>query len=549
MKKNILVEKYKEKHKLSDSDIERLCASDVKPHDPSLMLESDFFVNVLNNVKDKEITIYPDYDADGVCGGITAYVGLNILGFKVNLYKPDAHLGYGLNPASAEDMLSYFPNTEVVLTVDNGIAAKEGVDFCKDKNLIVLISDHHVGQTHLFPNKADAVVNPNRVDKEEKYPFKSISGTAVIWKILLNYSKKHQADKLDFIEDLIFFVGVSSITDVMPLVDENRYFVKQAINLMKNQTQLSFMSTEDECHESYALAFKGLNTLLEYFADLSGKSYKSFDDSTIGFQIGPILNTPRRMLGKSDLSFKLFLEPNKEVVKNLVKLNNERKSEVNNVKIDVEDNYAIVEYLPELKHGIAGLVASKILNKYKKPTIILGKNFTGSGRSLDNLHLFNALQAIEKEDLFKKWGGHGMAVGLTLKENKLDDFKTHLNNYFSKIKHIPSDSGIIVLSILDFDLETVKEAQTIFKKLAPYSEINPAPIFEIELDTKYLDISFIGKEKTHLRLVHPKFTILKWNAADDYVVSEKVKIIGKFNINYFNGGEYLQFMADEIHYI
>lgn len=585
---NSLILKYLQTHQLTHDQIEKYIHSDEEIN--HLFTDSNIFIKQLHANKDKNITIYPDYDADGICGGITAYVGLKILGFNVELYHPKSSLGYGLNIDSIQELLKQYPDTEVILTVDNGISTKDAVDYLYGKNIKVLISDHHTGRNEYFPDKALAVVDPNRSDKEEIYPFQSISGTAVIYKLLNQYAAKYQIDDEDYndLHILKIFVGISCITDVMPIINENRYFVKESCKLMQQ-----LFNNELYCNNNVLnLSLLGLNRLL-FDLMIQGvvQSSDDIDSTLIGFYIGPILNSPRRMHDDSDLAFKLFR--GLDVSSDLIELNQNRKQLINEyysnvdkilnsmkennlnyykdeLELDKNDsilnkdnlsanvkcfNDKVLVYCAPIKHGLAGLLASKLMNQYLKPTIVMSNDGGGSGRSLGNLSLHDALAQINKKqpELLNKWGGHDMAAGLNT--NNIDLFINEFNLQF-KDKNLTLDENLYInIDIEDLTIDNVEIANEYFKKLEPYNELLPKPEFILTTTIDLSSVKIMGKDLNHLKFeLAQGINAIQWNGNnEDFNIAQllnmnTITIKGSIEINEFRNNKSIQFMIDDITY-
>ena len=197
-------------------------------NDPFLIKDSREWLNQLFNHKDDEITVVGDYDADGVLASAVMREGLNILniGKQVNTYVPTRMDGYGITPVSVQRLMQQFPNTQTIVTVDNGVAAFDGVQAAKDLGLTVLVTDHHLAKPEGLPI-ADAIVDINRPGDD--YPFKGISGTAMAYKMLQAYARIINPGLSTMIEQLKVLVGISTVTDMMPMRHENRYWVVYAL--------------------------------------------------------------------------------------------------------------------------------------------------------------------------------------------------------------------------------------------------------------------------------------------------------------------------------
>ena len=562
---NKLLKKYKKLHNFKSVDIEKYQdVTSIPIHSGELITDVDKVIEALEQAKDSEITIHPDYDVDGEGGGMIAKVGLDLFGFKkVNLYYPKTTFGYGLNPKAIDEIIEKWPNTKYILTVDNGINTKIATDYAYDKGIKVIVTDHHEPKNELFPDKALAVVNPNRIDKEETYPFKGISGTEVIWKVMLYYADLYYPDKKQFIEDLKFLAGISIISDVMPVINENRRILRETYEQLSDTNYFISKALQPNTCLSYKLLFNGFHNFIKTLLDKNIIYNRQITYDTIGFTIVPILNSPRRMLNSSELAFKVFTtfgQENQNVINEIIQVNESRKEETAKSKLrfkmsaqndDFTDIYehksGIVFYDEYLRSGIAGLVSSYITGLYHVPSIALGKDYHGSGRSPLNSNLYEILEQVDKTDIdiLKSWGGHQSAAGLTIDGDKLDTFTDLFNDlafenrkHYQKYEHLTSEKAIDIDVFNAPTYNEVNEANEVFETLKPYSSEVPAPQCEIhfELDDCF-DVRFMGKNKEHVKFSFDGFDAIAWGQAEkvkelyDDGFNCKLSMIGLLNTN------------------
>lgn len=343
---------------LSLDDIERIRAGAFDYDINDEFLGEYHFSDKLNEYfeQGKVITICPDYDADGIMAGTVFYAALSELGFRnVHCYYPIQETGYGLTEASAEALLEEYPDTEVVVTCDNGIHSDLAVERFKRDNIPVLITDHHPSAT-----KPDAMacVDPAFVDDE--YPFKGLSGATVLWKILCRYAEKYAPDKLRNIQALAVFAGISAVTDSMPMKEENRNLVRLAFNTIRSLWYRSGYGDHfpidmlDGYSDATVRAFEGLYYLVAVIADNGGRPHAA-DETFFGFSIGPILNSARRVDLASKAAFDVFIGNTDayEAAQHLYDLNQERKDIVGPLS-----ECAVVNSSLELTTGLVGAVSS-----------------------------------------------------------------------------------------------------------------------------------------------------------------------------------------------
>lgn len=566
-------------------------------HDGKLLKNAVEYIELLHSLKDKEITIDADYDADGIFSGTVLYAGLHILGIgsRVNLYPPESSNGYGLTPRAAEALLYRFPNTQVVLTTDNGITAFGGIDALRKRQIYVLVSDHHLAKDHL--PQANVLVDPNQL--RDVYPFKGLSGTGVIWKLLLEYAKQYSPSQVQNILDLGVFVGLSNITDVMPLVDENRYLTKSALVVLNHPAWL-------EQRVNVSSVYYGLLAMQRVI--LANSKYDTmFDERSIGFQIGPMLNSSRRMLGTSGAGFNVFLADSLQnaivAVESLYDINNQRKLEstrASNAVLqklfsedDDESQASIVELL-HIREGFAGLVAGKICERYQLPTMILADSprdnvlltvqdeydlehsadqISGSGRAPSWANLINILDnvAIDTTGVLLSYGGHAGACGFSIVSGKLAEFKQSFNKFAAQqlAKQLAegglADDQVVNETIMlttpeqksdgvMIDVNDVTDLIDVYKalkKFGPFGHDFEEPLFGFDLKTSLYRVAYMGDQNQHLKiLLDNGLELVKWNGALEYqrFAGAKVFITARLDVNSFRDMVKPQFIVEQIFY-
>ena len=434
----------------------------------------------------KNIWIYGDYDVDGITSTSVLCFCLKELGAKnVNYYIPLREEGYGLNCKALQKIKN--DGGELVITVDCGITGFEEAEFAKSINLPMIITDHH----NLFEDRlpeAVAVIEPKR--KDNTFPFTMLAGVGTIF-IVMMYMYERAGIK-EKVFELIDLVGLGTIADVVPLVEENRIFTKFGLVQLARTKNL------------------GLKVLLEkLFPD---KTDGNFESDDVGFKIAPLFNAAGR-LEDAKIVMELLLSEDKEeiegIVEKLISLNEKRKEMQNEIakKIEeklgdknVEDIYVIVDASPEYHHGVLGIVASKIVDKYYRPTIVMEIKedegvAVGSCRSIDGFNLLEALQSMP--ELFTKFGGHSGAAGLSIPIENIDEFEKRINE-FAKEKMTPE----ILLKTVKYDkvIPMQKINYGFFKtleNLKPFGEGNRSPVFRIN-NVSLGNTRLIGKTKEHV---------------------------------------------------
>ena len=396
-------------------------------YDGLLMKDMDRAVDILKEKieEGKKLRVIGDYDIDGVNATYILQQGLAGLGADVDTDIPDRIKdGYGLNQMLIDRALE--DDVDTIITCDNGIAAMNEIAYGKENGMTIVVTDHHEvpyleenGEKKYLLPPADAVVDPHRADCE--YPFKGLCGAAVAYKlveVLYRVSGKSEQEVEHLQERLMENVAIATIGDVMDLVGENRVFVKKGLELLK--------TTKNE----------GLHALMQ----CTGVDTANLNTYHIGFVIGPCINAGGR-LDTAKRALELLNASNRReavtLAADLKELNDSRKEMteegVEEAVQQIEssswkDDQVLVVYLPECHESIAGIIAGRIKERYYRPTFVLTKGETGvkgSGRSIEAYDMFAEMSRCR--ELFTKFGGHKLAAGLSLEEEKIEVFRKRIN--------------------------------------------------------------------------------------------------------------------------
>ena len=442
--------------------------------------------------KNKNIWIYGDYDVDGITSTAVLYLVLKELGAEnVSYYIPIRDEGYGLN----NDALKKIKDSggELVITVDCGITAFEEIKFANSINLPVIITDHHNLQGKKVP-EALAVINPKRIENE--YTFESLAGVGTVFMLVLSlfesYGKKEEAfEYLDL-------VSIGTIADIVPLLSENRILTRFGLE------KLPFTKNRGLAFLLYKLFNSG-----EKKGNNPKSEYSTYD---VGFIIAPVFNAAGRLKDAKMVVKLLTSDNNREIeiiVKELINKNFERKELQNRIvemieknieKNKINEDFVIIDYSPEYHHGIIGIAASKIVDTYYKPVIIMEVKedegiAVGSCRSIEGFNILNALQSMP--ELFVKFGGHSGAAGFTIPIKNIELFKRKINEYAKKI--LKEDDFVKIINI-DKQIPMQKMSYEFFKTielLKPFGFGNPMPTFQTK-NVLLENIKFIGENKNHI---------------------------------------------------
>ena len=462
-------------------------------YDGMLMKDMDKAVAVLGEkIKENaKIRIIGDYDIDGIQSTYILLEGFRMLGADVDSDIPDRMKdGYGLNRNLIDRALE--ADVDTIVTCDNGIAAAEEIAYAKSMGMTIVVTDHHevpyteigAGRRYILP-EADAVVDPKQEDCT--YPFKGLCGAAVAYKLVeaLMEAMGKDAEDADY---LMENVAIATIGDVMDLVDENRIFVKQGLDMLKRTENL------------------GLKALM----GCTGVNVDKLSPYHIGFVIGPCMNASGRLdTAKRALE---LLEAKKVAEADLLAgdlkaLNDSRKDmtaqAVEEAFIQVEnselkDADVLVVYLPECHESLAGIVAGRIREKYYRPVFVLTKGaegLKGSGRSIETWHMYEGLNRVKH--LLSKFGGHKMAAGLSMPEENLEQFRKEINE---KSWITPEDLNEKIAIDMQLPFECVNEKFIgELAVLEPFGKGNARPVFA-ERQVQVESARILGKNKNVLKL-------------------------------------------------
>ena len=504
-------------------------------HDPYEMPDMEIAVERILKAKEnnEKVIIYGDYDVDGITSITVLKSYLKDIGIDASYYIPNRlDEGYGLNIPAIEKIAS--EGYDLLITVDCGISCVEEVKKAKELGMETIVTDHHeVGD--VLPD-ALAVVDCKR--RDNKYKCRDLAGVGVAFKLAQALSMKLGLDEKSYLKYLDI-VCIGTISDIVPLVDENRVISKLGLMLI-NQTR---------------------NIGLKAILNASG--YKNIDSTAVSFGVAPRLNACGRM-GNADEALKLFLSKDEEEVRELTtSLNNYnriRQETEKNIyeeaimKIEKEQlnkNKAIVVSGNNWHHGVIGIVSSKITEMYFKPSILLCVEddiAKGSGRSVPGFDLHNALMRCQ--EVLERFGGHAMAVGLTLNKENVEKFKEKIEQ-IAEEEHIEQIIPLIKIDAKVNLCEVNKEMVESLKMLEPFGESNKMPIFLFK-NLKIDSIRALSEGK-HLKLTLKDNNVIvnaigfnMGNLANDYRIGDKIDVVGNLEINSYNGLDNIQINLKDV---
>lgn len=473
----------------------------------------------------EKITIFGDYDADGVTSTALLYSYLSGAGANVDYYIPDrACEGYGMNISAIE--LLKKRGTKLIITVDNGISAIEEIEKAKELNIDVVVTDHHQAGD-VLPD-AVAVVDPHRKDCE--LDFREWAGVGVAFKLV---SAIASCDVYDLLEAYGDILAIGTIADIVSLKGENRILVRAGLAVLN-----------DALHSGTLR--KGLKALI----DESGAT-KNMTSMNAAFRIAPRINAAGRM-GSAERAIKLLLTDDSDeaslLASEISEANSERQSTESGIT-EFAEKY--IENHPEIKfakvivvdgenwhQGVIGIVASRLCEKYGKPCIVISKSgdvAKGSGRSIDGFSLYDALTFCK--DILVQYGGHKLAAGLTVETDKIDEFRKNINEYAETLPD--------VLPVLNLDCKLNPasinlDMLSVLNVLEPFGAENPQPLFGL-FNMKITGLQPVGSNK-HIRLTVNKngvsLPVMLFSVAPEdfpYAVSDTVDLAVRLTSNEYMG--------------
>ena len=503
-------------------------------HAPFNMPDMDKAVERILKAKEnkEKVIIYGDYDVDGITSITVLKSFLKDIGIEAAEYIPNRlNEGYGLNKEAIEKIAE--EKYSLMITVDCGITGIEEIEYAKQYGIETIVTDHHE-PTNELP-QAVAVVDCKR--KDNKYPFRELAGVGVVFKltqaigITLKLQEKEYLKYLDI-------VALGTISDIVPLVDENRVITKLGLKLIE-QTR------------NY-----GLKALV------NSNGYGKIDSTSISYGVAPKINACGRM-GFANKALKLLLSKNideaTEKLTDIIKFNNERQSlerkiydeaieKIEKEHLDNREISSIVLGGYGWHTGVIGIVASKITDLYYKPCILIcfdedsdiGK---GSGRSIPGFDLHDAL--MKCTDILEGFGGHSMAVGVAVSKNNFDNLKEK----FEKLTNEADIQNVVPVINIDMLLnidEVTKSMVESLNLLEPYGEANKMPIFafkNLKIDSiraltegKHLKLTLKSNNNTYVDAIGFNLGYM----VEEYRIGDRVDVVGNLEINSFNGVDSIQ---------
>lgn len=521
------------------------------PYQPTVFTDMEKTVERLSRAIDNQekIVIYGDFDADGVTSTSLLYRTFSHLGANVSYFIPDREKeGHGFDTKALVKLMTAL-KPKVIISVDCGISDAEAVNFIKSFKIDVIITDHHEAPEKL-PD-AYAIINPKAPDAlDENLSAKdiesltSLAGVGVAFKVATGLLQHY--GKTDFIPSILPYVAVGTVADVVPLVHENRYLVTKGLDLIS----------------------KGKHYGLKRLLERAGYNVeKGLSAETIAFGVAPRINASGR-LDTVEEAIKLLISENPQeiemAISNLEEFNKIRQNLCQEVFAEADDmvqkegsrNPAIILFNSKWHVGIIGIVASKLVEKYYKPTFLMTyseetKQIKCSARSIEGVHLYEAISSIS--ELLDGFGGHSLAAGLSFSPEKYP-FKQVKEQLLRVVKEMTT--GKDLKPFLKIDLELTPDDITVdlvdeISKMEPFGQSNPSPVFAIK-NLKLKQKRLMGENQNHLRLIVQQganeLTCVRWQQGDiSLVAGDPLDVAFHPQINEFNGNTTVQLVVEDIH--
>ena len=463
--------------------------------------------------QNKRVIVYGDYDADGIMATSIIIKMFQYVGFKADYYIPNRYLdGYGLNLEKAKDIVTN--GYDLVITVDNGISAFEGIDYLKANNVKVVVFDHHEMQEKL-PN-CDYFLHPTLSNFGET----ASSGAFVCFMFSISYLKR-------FDKYLSTLASISLISDMMPLKDYNRNLLRLVIASYK----------------------EGEFTSIDYL-----KESDIFSEVAIGMKIAPKINSIGRLIDDTSINkmVEYFTTDDEEVLLNYLSWINETNANrkelsksSNETEFDFDENEPCIIYKTNEKEGLIGLIANLLSNKYKKPAIVLtldssGLAYKGSCRAPEGFNVVNAFTALNS--LLITFGGHALAGGCSVSVDNFEEFSNAFKKYVSEHPLEKVEKEYIPLYIRELNFENYE----IVKSFSPFGEAMKSPMFMLpRIKTSALTFS---KDKKHiLTQVGTNSKLIGFNFPKDEVIQQDyIDLVGTMRESEYRGFKTLEFLINEI---
>ena len=498
------------------------------------LLDTDKAVRVLKEAKRdrRVVTVYHDYDVDGVTAAAICLVCLRNLGFRVHNYCNDRALdGFGICPNGVDALMKTYPDTGLIITVDNGISGFEGILRARELGLQVIVTDHHECDGSL--PLADAVIDHKRLDEPGNQD-RNACGAGVIWRVMLALYQDLNLN-VQPVMNTLDFVALGTIADIVPVLGLNRALVSEGLKYINRHPRPFFRVVRD-------------------VLNLTG-----VDSETIGFKLAPMINAVSRMGFVVAPLVEMLVSEDEwmldQGIRRLQEINQSRKDETQ-LELDLVHDLVPPDYDgsiliirdERLQEGIVGIVASHLKEEYNIPTAVFARdrngNWKGSCRSNNVFHLKNALD--QCAGYLLNYGGHAKGAGLTVRADDFEEFEKQFRALSDRAAaEFPEPEKIVidlVVNAADLTEKTVRELGI----LEPFGEGFRKPVLGL-VASGIVQTQYIGHDEQHVKYIDSTgLAVIQWNKADRAKLrkSPPVKFVGYPCLNHFRGNTFVQFIAD-----
>ncbi|MGY4541152.1 single-stranded-DNA-specific exonuclease [Arthrobacter sp. UYNi723] len=573
---------------------EYLTAIDQPDHDT--LLDMDRMLVELKRIHDSQelLVVVPDFDMDGITSGVLGYAGFSELGFNVTLHIPDYNRGHDVTTEDIAEVHSQYPNVKAIITCDGGVNSREGIALARSLGITTLVTDHHV---ELHPGSiADVTVDPARIN--ETYANPGICGAHVLYQVLEAWALQYLPRKLDSIHMLKLFAGIGTVSDVMPLLFENRQLVRDSLSLARllyvappqdpeeeidiNSTTLMTLLKAGGHHPVFLAAFEGFSIALKEFTRVGKlRSISDINEGFYGFYLAPAFNAARRIGGSMSDCFGVFIAPTSAektaCMQRVVEGNNLRKElTVQHLEeIETTDQpLAPYVYFSDAPAGMLGLIASQLMHRTGTPTVVLHRASADSeptGGSARSPFWFPIIETMTAAGFTAI--GHENACGVRVASN--DELLRFHQVMAAAAQRIMADllaSGQLADATApdlrfgstedcDANLSDIEEIATMTERiemLVPFGHGFTRPEFELVLDLAQCRITTLGTENQHIRLTTRNgLKCLWWNSADLFLdlkeradsplpEERNIRLRVEFSMNHFRGNVSVQAMVSRV---
>lgn len=574
---------------------EYLSAIESPDHEP--MLDLDKMLIELKRIHETQelLVVVPDFDMDGITSGVLGYAGLSELGFNVTVHIPDYRRGHDVTTADIAEVHKQYPMVKAIITCDGGVNSREGIELARALGITTLVTDHHV---ELHPGStADVTVDPSRID--ETYAHPGICGAHVLYQVLEAWSLTYMPEKLDSIHLLKLFAGIGTVSDVMPILFENRQLVRDSISLARllyagtpadpeqeidiESSTLMALLRAGSHNPVFVAAFEGFGIALKEFTK-AGKlrSVLDINEGFFGFYLSPAFNATRRIEGSMSDCFGVFVSPTPEAkaaCMQRVIAGNELRKELTVKHLEAisttDQPLAPYVYYSDAPSGMLGLIANQLMQKSGTPTVVVhrakveGESFGGSARSPFWFPIIETMTAAGFHAI-----GHENACGVRVaNEEELVRFSRVMADAARKLEADLLASGELADATApdlrfgytgdcDAGLSDIDALATMTERiqmLEPFGHGFTRPEFELVLDLAQCHIQTLGSEQQHIKIItRSGLKCLWWNSVEDRLLDLReraesplaeeriLRLRVAFSMNHFRGNVSVQAMVERV---